>query len=347
MALYGRVRTSVGLLAAALLLACRGGEAAPGVTFTLGRFASASLPTSLLGAALISPDTACVVDLYRLQGYCVDVRGDSLAFGRPGEGPGELTRPTAITGGPHGDITVSDTGLRRMSRFTPEGVFVSSAPTGGMTRGLVRLTDSTALTSHMATDDPLYAHAEIHLATGEVLRKWLPDPSVVTCRTPPGPGQDKIGAAYPAGAGIVHVACFGEFLLWYPSGSGEAVVIRSPTYTERFTSEEAIADIVRAREKSPGGFDPGYTADDWRARANPWYGTAGVDTEGRLWILRLNEDEGSYADIYDLESASLTGTAALRGAVSMIDILGNRLIALRRSDGLTDDAVDWYELPEG
>ena len=51
-------------------------------------------------------------------------------------------------------------------------------------------------------------------------------------------------------------------------------------------------------------------------------------------------------DVYDLESAALTGTAALQGAVSMIDILGNRLIALRCSDGLTDDEVDWYELPE-
>ncbi|WP_419934659.1 hypothetical protein [Candidatus Palauibacter sp.] len=340
------MRVSVGLLAAVLLLACRGEAAAPGVTVNLEPFASASLPASLLGAALISPDTACVVDRYRIQGYCVDVRGDSLTFGKPGEGPGELVMPTAITRGPHGDITVSDTRLNRMSRFTPEGVFVSSAPTGGMTIGLIRQTDSTALTAHMAPDDPVYAEAEIHLGTGEVLRKWLPDPSVVACRTAPGPRQKKIGAAYPAGAGIVHVACFGEFLLWYPSGSGEAVVIRSPTYRERFTSEEVIANMMRARENNPGGFDPGYTAEDLRARANPWYGSAGVDTEGRLWILRLGEDEGVYVDVYDLESASLTGTAALQGAVSMIDILGNRLIALRRSDGLTDDEVDWYELPE-
>ena len=304
------------------------------------------VPTSLLGAALISPDTACVVDRYRIQAYCVDVRGDSLTFGKSGEGPGELVMPTAITRGPHGDITMSDTRLNRMSRFTPEGVFVSSAPTGGMAIGLSGLTDSTALTRHMARGDPVDAHAEIHLGTGELMRKWLPDPSVVACRTPAGPGQDKIGAAYPAGTGIVHVACFGEFLLWHPSGGGEAVVIRSPTYTERFTSEEAIANMVQARESNPGGFDPGYTAQDYRARASPWYGSAGVDTGARLWILRLREDDGAYADIYDLASASFTGTAELQGDVSMIDILGNRLIALRRSDGLADDEVDWYELPE-
>ena len=49
--------------------------------FELEPFASIHLPASLLGPALITPDTACVVDRYRAKGYCVDIRGDSLVFG--------------------------------------------------------------------------------------------------------------------------------------------------------------------------------------------------------------------------------------------------------------------------
>ncbi|WP_425154087.1 hypothetical protein [Candidatus Palauibacter sp.] len=338
----------LGFLGAVVLIACGGEEAGPGVPFELKPLASTRLPTAFRGPTLISLDTACVVDQYRIRGYCVDVRGDTLVFGNQGEGPGELSNNmmVEVAGGPYGDITIADPHLYRISRFSAEGVFVSSASTGGITIGLQAMTDSTALTRHQARGDPVSANAEIHLETGEILRKWLPDPSVVTCRTPPGRGQSKIRGAYSAGTGIVHVACFGEFLLWYPSGVGEAVVIRSPTYRERFTSEEAIANIIRTRGNNPGGFDPGYAAEDYRARAYPWYGRAGADTKGRLWILRLREDEGSYVDVYDLVSASFSGTAELQGNVSTIDILGDRLIALRRSDGLTDDVVDWYELPE-
>lgn len=337
----------VGLPGVIVLVACWGEDVGPAVTFELRPFASTHLPAAMLGPTLITPDTACVVARYRATGYCVDIRGDSLVFGDAGEGPGELSGAiAAIVRGPHGDLTVTDSRLSRISRFTRNGVFVSSAPTDGTTMGLRQMTDSTALTRHRTPGDAASAYAEIHLGTGEVLRKWLPDPTVARCRTPPGPGQDKIGPAYPVGTGIVHVACFGEFLLWYPSGSGKAIVIAAPTYRERFTSEAAITKIVQARKDNASGFDPGYTVEDLRSRAYPWYGTAGGDTDDRLWIIRLNEDEGSYVDVYDLPSASFIGTAQLQGDVSMIDTRGDRLIALRRSDGLTDDVVDWYELPQ-
>ncbi len=297
--------------------------------------------------ALVSPDTACVVDQYMVRGYCVDVNGDSLTFGRAGEGPGELspmTVGTAIASAPNGDIIVSDSHLQRITRFTTEGAFVSSAPTGGRMFGLHARTDSTVITRHREMGDPVMANAEIHIATGDILRKWLPDPAVVTCGTPVGIRRSKLGDIYPAGRGIVQVACFGEFLLWYPDGGKEVTVIPSPTYTERYPSMETAARVTR--QSNGTGFDPGYTAESFSNRAYWWYGSGGVDARGRLWIVRILEDEGSYVDVYDLEAASFLWTVELQGEVTTIAVSGDRLIARGPRRALVPDRVYWYELPE-
>ena len=345
-------------MAVALLTAAcseQGDSASPSAR--LEPYASLVSPPSMSAEiVLLESGRACVIDTYWYRVVCSDPGGESFTFGNEGEGPGEFTDPRGILRGPAGTIGVLDRRLDRVSMFSGSGTFLTSTP--GIPSFLLASGPSamggTMVGSYYRLDlanGSSFVNAEIDRATGRVVwERTFPDEAdVVDCSTPtPGSDRSQLGFGYyDGGGGLLFVTCYGEFLVWYADRDAEdpMAIVRS-TYMERFTSEEAIANMVQARESNPGGFDPGYTAQDYRARASPWYGSAGVDTGARLWILRLREDDGAYADIYDLASASFTGTAELQGDVSMIDILGNRLIALRRSDGLADDEVDWYELPE-
>lgn len=339
------MRASVAVLGVGLLLGCNREEGVAPPTFPLRiePVATTRLDGTLLGLTLLSADTACAVDPFLHRINCGDVQGSRWSFGERGEGPGEMELPMGLAPGPDGDLVLYDLGLRRLSRFTAEGTFVGSMPSSDRWTLLSRGRDSTALAMRAGFD------AEIHLRTGEVLWQGRPDGTDVSCQTSPGFGQQKVLGAHLAGTGVLYLACFGQYLLWYPEGlEGRVIVIPSPTYEERFPEETAIQRRFenQARRARGGGWNPSLSIDDMRSQALPWYRWGGVDAAGRLWLPRGQELNEVHVDLYRLgHEPGFLETVVLKAPRQDLMVRGDHLLGVQSdASGLGINTLYWYDL---
>lgn len=77
-------------------------------------------------------DNIYVLDRMAQQVFVFDPSGAwSHAIGRPGEGPGELSRAAGVSIGPDNRVWVPDPATARVSVFEPDGAFVTALPRRG------------------------------------------------------------------------------------------------------------------------------------------------------------------------------------------------------------------------
>ncbi|WP_420634489.1 hypothetical protein [Candidatus Palauibacter sp.] len=351
-----------------LLAACGGHASGPERVMFLEAAAITPLPAGAREIELISPDRACAVDRYQSQVHCVRPDGEVRTLGRPGRGPGEFEYPAHLARGSGGEtVIVYDVALSRLSIFAVSGEFVTSTEVGS--QGLGRLTriqtlsDSTVLArllSWTVQDDVRPVHAELNAYTGAVT--WEREVGEdhmgqIECATRLGAGQTKLGAWIPTGHGeLLFTACNGEFLLHYTEANHRrpTVVLRSPTYQERFPSEERIRRILEGerRAASSGSFSPGHTPQELRRRPEFWYGARTVDGRRRVWFrsgagTEKFEREETYLDVYRIlnDSLEFRGTVRLDGDVTNIAAVGDRLVAVRNEHDSGDSrTLAWYEI---
>ncbi len=320
------MRAALILVVAVTLPGCAAEQGPPAVdTPRMGPERITPIPGSIFSSALVGADTLCSIDRYQRHIQCVDSAGGLWSFGREGPGPGELTSPFSIAHA--GDrLVVND--RNRLSVFTTAGVFVRSIPTDEYGWLMVFSRSDDTVTGWRTRAD------QIDVETGDVVLGTSVDGGEVTCSAALHPRQSKIAAPIPVSRGALYMACMGEYLLWYPDESGDAVVVRSPTYRERF----AQPPTPRVDGDVPL---PSISEQD---RALPWYGYGGVDEDGRLWLPW--RDGSTFADTYDLlPRLAFTGTVDL-GVRGDLLVSGDRLaMVVRDSLGLDANHVHWFRVP--
>ena len=354
-------RRQAALVATLIAAAC--GEPAD-VAFhpiKLDPLASAPSPLSVRsGLTLLASGAACVIDSYWHRVNCIDPGGESVEFGAEGEGPGEFTFPGDVLRGPSGTIGVVDRRLQRLSMFAASGEFLAS--TGGLPArfaasrremqagkvlGWYRRSDSTG-------DQPL-VQAEIDAATGRVewerVFPYIGD--VVSCSTPlsrisrlaNGDGRED----------LLFLACHGEVLVWYADRDAEepSSIVRSPTYVERYPTDEDVASERRMLQSSPLGSV--ISEEEIRARPKVWYGPRVVDDRQRFWAVSHWDGAPdavrpvSYIDMFRLtaDGPEYALTLQVADRVVGMDVLGNTLAVLVERDGggvISERRVDWYDV---
>lgn len=354
-------RRQAALLTTLLAAACGEPAAVAFQPIRLDPLASAPSPLSVRsGLTLLAGGAACVIDSYWHRVNCIDPGGESVEFGAEGEGPGEFTFPGDVLRGPSGTIGVVDRGLQRLSMFSASGEFLAS--TGGLPArfaasrrevragtvlGWYRRFDSTG-------DQPL-VQAEIDAATGRVEweRAFPYMGNVVSCSTPLSRVSRLAGGD---GRGdLLFLACYGEVLVWYADRDAEepTAIVRSPTYVERYPTDEDVAPELRMlRSSSLGSF---IREEEIRARPKVWYGPRVVDDRRRFWAVSHWTAESdvipplSYIDVFRLtdEGPDYALTLQVVDKVVGMDVLGNTLAVLVERDGggvITERRVDWYDV---
>lgn len=347
-------------LVTTLLAAAWGGPAAvPSQPVALEPLASAPSPPSMASwLTLLASGSACVVESYWYRVVCIDPDGKSVEFGTEGEGPGEFRSPHFTIRGASGAIGVLDLRLHRLSMFSAAGEFIAS--TGGLPSGFrpTRRTvlDGTVLGLYRGFDgnvDRPLAHAEINVATGRVEweRAFPNEGDIVSCTTP----LTRVGRLAPGeGSGdLLSLACHGEFLVWYADRDAEepTAIVRSPTYVERYPTDEDVASELRMLGPLPRA--PG--EDEIRARPKQWYGPRVLDDRRRFWaVSHWNAAADvipalSYIDLFRLadDGPEYALTLQVRDKVMGMDVLGDTLAVLVERDAggvIPERRIDWYDI---
>lgn len=348
---------------ALLVTACGGPGDSPAHRY-IEAIASAEVPASQSQSlVLLEGGIACVTETYWHRIVCTDPRGQSLAFGAEGEGPGEFLFPEVVLRAPEGMIGVLDTDLQRLSLFTETGDFVTATanlPTGF--RGSERKAVGETLVGSYR--DPLrnrsLIFAEIELATGHVLReRTFPlEKNVVDCSTPSAPTPSATNRRLSSGysgsdQSLLFVACHGEFLVWYAdrNDAEPAAIVRS-TYVERYPSDRDVASVLGILEA-----EPWIATSEEEVRATPkvWYGPRLVDDRARFWAVSHWEwveeviPRTSYIDMFDLTSGGprYALTLEVKDKAIGMDVLNDTLAVLVERDVgniIPERRVDWYDV---
>ena len=312
--------------------------------------------------ALVSEDVACVINSFDPRLYCVDSRRNVVgAFGREGEGPGELRNPAFIERGPHGVLAVFELGSAQMTSFEPDGTlvseiripadFVGTDIQGGRVLGFhLALLDRTR-----SEDQSDYVAMAVAASSGEVL--WERDVADAVERDC---FSGLVGTLDPKEGGIVTTACEHELVFLDHWADTSATVVPSPTYFPAFPSERDVDAYVEGVTRIGGGIvrlsdarKEAYAAG-YRDKPRKWYyggGSAGLnfDGENRLWAATTRDrDAASYFDVWiDREYA---GTVRIRDRLLGYDILGSTLVALVELEpdgyGIAQRAINWYDISE-
>jgi hypothetical protein len=116
--------------------------------------------TEIVLAARLPTDHVVVADSRELSLRWYSAAGEFLfSAGREGEGPGEFRRITHVTVTPGGGVAVFDSGLNRVSWFSPEGAYLASSAVDVPNARMIGA-DSTGavfLTFHEAPSEPTSA----------------------------------------------------------------------------------------------------------------------------------------------------------------------------------------------
>ncbi len=310
--------------------------------------------------ALLASGAACVIDSYQHRVNCIDPGGESIEFGSEGEGPGEFAFPTHLLRGASDTIGVFDSRFDRLSMFSASGEFLASTGEfpGQFFLRSRQLMDGTVSGWYRRSDsnsDRPAVQAEIDVATGRVewARAFPYEADVASCSTPLW-RITRLLLGYGDGSGdLLFVTCHGEFLVWYADRDAEepAAIVRSPTYVERYPTEEDVASTLGTLRSAPWAPDEGQI----RSRPKAWYGPKVLDDQRRFWAVS-HWDAGadvtpslSHIDLFRLTDAGPQYALALQVADKVVgmDVLGDTLAVLVVRDGggvVQERRVDWYDI---
>ena len=362
--------------AVAALLAITGAraqeDAADEANLTPRVIGTAALPLSESDAVALLADerVACVADSYETRVRCVDVEGTVVGvFGRKGEGPGEFESAAYLARGEDGTVGVHDPGLGRFTVFEPSGALVSDVPAplldvpfrsfGAVLSGVE--VDIMVMLGRASGSRSLMTRYDVDIATGEVVREEA---------SPPGPwdvpcGEDTYGVGQVAWGipdrtgGWAFLACDGHLI--FVGNTGDATVLRAPTYLAELPNERDVARYEEAlmalnvRNGFPASTDLEENLESYRAEAKKYFlGTLHqlVDATNRYWVATQRDThEWSYLDVY--ENAEYVRTVKVRDRLRGFDLVGSTLVVLvdrqldpDDADGIPDRALDWYDVRE-
>ena len=349
----------------ALAAACGQSDTTDDPIFTPELITSTTLPPSEDDQVALLADerTVCVIDSYEVQVRCVDGEGAVVGvFGREGEGPGEFDNPSYLARGEEGTVGVMDLGLSRFTIFEPSGAYVSDVITpdaaftplssfgdvlSGASVDMMAILAGESLGARMNRYD-------VNIASEEVVRD---------VESPPGPWDvecgDVINGIPDRAEGWVFIACEGHLI--FVDDTGDATVLRAPTYVPEVPDEQEVAQ----REEELKAFNRGLGVPEdmnleeamERYRTTPknyHLSTAQqlFDAANRYWIATQRDlREWSYLDVY--ENAEYVGSVRVRDRLRGFDVLGSTLVVLvdrpvgaDDADGIPDRALDWYDIGE-
>lgn len=197
--------------------------------------------------------------------------------------------------------------------------------------------------------------AEVDVATGRIEweRAFPFEADVVSCSTPLWRTNRLINGD---GSGdVLFLACYGEVLVWYANRDAEepTAIVRSPTYVERYPTEDNVSSELRMLQSSPLGSI--ISEEEIRARPKVWYGPRVVDDRRRFWaVSHWNAGSDvipllSYIDMFHLTADGPKYALTLQVADKVVgmDVLGDTLAVLVMRDGggvVPGRRVDWYDL---
>lgn len=255
--------------------------------------------------------------------------------GAEGRGPGEFTRPIGAVAGASG-ILVVDMTQRRLSRFSTDGRFLSSAALGGFPSavgGEGRTGGLAVVLDDFRGGKPIswWGPADSARRIGRV-----PDPVGTT------PGTISIPSIAVAPNGEVATLPDGNtyrIVVLGPDGSERRTLTRDVPRVARTTGEIAALERVRARAREraaaerPGGgggapppSPPRMSGSD---ELKPHIAIGGLryDDTGRLWVRTMRGDEAS--TVFDLfaPDGRFVGELRLPHAVGAFAVRGRWLAA--------------------
>ncbi len=342
--------------------ACVQEDAADEAVFTPEVRGTAALPLSESDAVALLADEriACVADSYETQVRCVDVEGAVVGvFGRKGEGPGEFDSPSYLARGEEGTVGVYDRGLDRFTVFEPSGAHVSEVlapqldvPFRSFDTILSGVSVDLMVMMGGGSSGSLVTRYDVNIATGELVREEAsPEgPWDVACGTVTWGIPDRAG-------GWVFVACEGHLI--FVGNTGDATVLRAPTYLAELPDERDVARLeesfmafnrMRGLPASEGVEE---RLEDYRATPKEYrLGTAHqlFDADNRYWIATQRDThEWSYLDVY--ANTEYVGSVRVRDRLRGFDVFGSTLVVLVErqvgagdADGIPDRALDWYDI---
>ena len=356
-----RIPTATALLAFAA--ACSQSDSTDNTILTPEVTRTTTLPPSENDEVALLADkrTACVIDSYEVQVRCVDVEGTVVGvFGRKGEGPGEFGAPAALARGEEGTVGVMDLELGRFTVFEPSGVYVVDvvspsalfsplSPFGDILSGASM--DIMALMGGESSGSVMNRF-DVNIASGEVVREE---------GSPPGPWDVECGEVFygipDRREGWVFVACEGHLV--FVGDTGDAAVLRAPTYVPELPDEREVAqreEELMAFNRSlgvPASLNLEEPMERYRTTPKRYDLSMDgqlFDAANRYWIATQRDLlEWSYLDVY--ENAEYVGSVKVRDRLRGFDLVGSTLVVLvdrqvgaDDADGVPDRALDWYDI---
>ena len=151
------------------------------------------------------------------------------------------------------------------------------------------------------------------------------------------------------------MACEGHLI--FADDTGDATVVRAPTYLAELPDERDVARHEEMLRSVVAGRPVSQSVDEelesYRATPKKYFlSTADqlVDSANRYWIATQRDThEWSYLDVY--ANAEYLGSVKVRDRLRGFDLLGSTLVVLVErqvgpddGDGIPDRALDWYDI---
>ena len=353
------------LASVALVMVSCDAAAAPEVGETpLAPLASSLAPLARGGAiALVTEETACVIDTYISQVHCIHRhRKPAHVFGRRGQGPGEFRyRPQHLVRGPNG--TVGVIGMRKMVVFEPSGPLVTEVGLPGRVRPAAPI-DSVLMGEllEMNRQTRVFGirHVAIDVRTGGLRWERVYPASIAAeadCPPPVAPSgrslSTDLGGAlrFASGSMVFTTLCRGQMFFLADPDDESGVVVQRPLFAPEYPSPEDVERYLE-RCRSPAATFFQMPCEPERFRSTPErYGVHyWVDDQDRLWVLtNRDREEYSYLDIY--AATEFVGSVRVRHRAMGFDVLGSTLAVLvdrpldpDDPDGFPDRGIDWYDI---
>ena len=300
---------------------------------------------------LVSPEAACVTESFEYRVICRTRDGVTVgAFGRKGEGPGELLSPRIVRQS-HGRVAAWDVRLGRVSVFEPDGTAVSEFAMSGRfyVTGISPMGVYGSEGFGPGPDGPLIENQVRDAATGEVVwRRSIYEIADTEC------GDVGSGMPYRDG-GFVFWACQGDLVFVEDPAAETVTVIRSPTYMAELPNQRDVDSYLDDMAKMAGTMSIPRSAMEpyaaaYREQPKKLFHvprTFNADSQGRLWVATTRDrDAFSYFDIW--VGTEYAGTVRIRDRLMGYDVLDSTLVALVErkpdADGIAQRALDWYDV---